>query len=305
MNDDQSRKLNAAVAGQTVMDTDPNPAIWEGKAAVVSKKDELDACIVKIGDIDDDLNDNTGASTSKTQAREDAAKLAWPIAKSLAAFAEDEDNDELRNEIDFEWSDLRYGKDSEVVDRWRLVRDRANTHVTALDTGGYGVDAAKVTALTTAIDKFDSKKGKPVALRSDKKATNKKLNDEFDNLQEIIESLKERLVQFEADNKEFYDAVINAFEQDGSGVRHRAIEIVYLDDATGIKLSGVKSKLVEKAIEKLSGKKSGLVRFTQQEAPQAAYTLESTHPLYVSQTSPNVKSEIGKLNKITIRMVKA
>jgi hypothetical protein len=43
MNDNQSRNLNAAVASQTMMDTDPNPAIWNGKAAVVSKKTELTA----------------------------------------------------------------------------------------------------------------------------------------------------------------------------------------------------------------------------------------------------------------------
>jgi hypothetical protein len=151
MNDTQSRKLNAAVAGQTVMDVPANALIWSGKAAVASKKTELDDSIIKIGQIDDQINDTTGNAVSKSAAKEQAAKTAWLICKPLAAFAEDTNDDVLRNEIDFEWSELRYEKDATAIDSWQLIHDRANTHVAALTAGGYGVDAALITQRKTTL----------------------------------------------------------------------------------------------------------------------------------------------------------
>ena len=86
-------------------------------------------------------------------------------------------------------------------------------------------------------------------------------------------------------------------------MRHQAIVIEYLDDATGIRLPKVKARLVEKAIDKLSSK-NGLVPFSQQEAPQGNYTVTSEMEGYTAVNTPNVVSEAGKLTRITIRLRK-
>ncbi|MBK5286681.1 MAG: hypothetical protein JJE25_14920, partial [Bacteroidia bacterium] len=80
-------------------------------------------------------------------------------------------------------------------------------------------------------------------------------------------------------------------------MRHKAIEIEYLDDDTGIRLPKVKAKLVEKAIEKLASK-NGLVPFSQQEAPQGNYTVDSEMTGYTSVRTANIVSEAGKLTRL-------
>jgi hypothetical protein len=115
--------------------------------------------------------------------------------------------------------------------------------------------------------------------------------------------MNELFVQFAVSEKLMYDAVIEAFEEDETGVRHEAIVIEYLDDVTGVRLPKVKSKLVERAIEKLSSA-NGLVHFTQQEAPQGNNTVVSEMPGYITVNTPNVVSEAGKLTRLVIRLVK-
>ncbi len=304
MEDKQSRELNRAVAGQTVMDKLTNVGKWNLKPAIKNKKDELDASIARVGDIDDEINDTTGNASSKAAAKDVAAKTAWIGAKALFSFGEDTNDGVLRGEIGFSWSELRYGKDTDLVDRWKLVNDRANTHVLALTAGGYGVDAAFVILLGGQIGTFGSWKGKPKAARSDKKSLNVSLDNEIKNLGTIIDSLEDRMVQFALSDADFYNAVIDAFSVDNIGMRHRAIQVTYLDDATGIRLPGVSSKVVELNIVKKSSR-VGSVPFPIEEVPQGNYIMESDKPGYVRVTSQNVVAQAGKLTRLVIRMVKA
>jgi len=303
MNDIQTRKLNAAVAGQSVMDEAGHVIIWNGQAAVVTKKTALDNCIIKIGKIDDKINDTTGNADSKSVAKEKAAKTAYRVGQALVAFAEDTNDDVLMGEIDFPWNELRYKKDGTVVDRWQLIHDRANTNVVALTAGGYGVNAALVGQLQTEINEFKNWKGKPKAARADTKAQNALLVEEFKTLDTTKDSLLVRLVQFATTNPDFYNAVLNAFEVDDIGVRHNAIRLVYVDAATGVRLSGVKAKLIEKEIERVSSKR-GVNTFTQQEAPQGNYSVESSLKGYPSVVNSNIGVQEGKLAKIVVVMTK-
>lgn len=302
MTDDVTRTLNAAISGQTEMDTVANAPIWNGKPAIVTKKNALDASIQKIIDLDADETDPTGHKTAKDVARIVAAKAAWQMSKPMAAFATDTGDDVLRAEIDFSWSDLRYGKDETLVDNWQLVHDRAFDNKAALGAGGY-IDVLLIPALQTDIDDFAAKRGKPKAAHSDIKAINIAIEAEVKVLRKIIFDLKELFVQFAVSKKLFYDAVIEAFDEDETGVRHQAIVIEYLDDDTGIRLPKVKAKLVEKAVEKLASK-NGLVPFSRQEAPQGNYTVVSEMPGYLAVNTPNVVSEVGKLTRIVIRLKK-
>jgi len=66
---------------------------------------------------------------------------------------------------------------------------------------------------------------------------------------------------------------------------------------------GVKAKLVEKEIEKLSTKR-GVTTFSQQEAPQGNYSVESSLKNYPTVVTPNIGAQAGKLAKIVVVMVK-
>jgi hypothetical protein len=303
MNDSQSRALNAAEAGQTFMDDPTRTGIWSGQAAVASKKLELDNCITDIGIIDDAINDVGGNSVTKTEAKNNAAKTAWIIAKALVAFAEDTNDNVLKGEIDFSWTGVRYGKDVDLMDRWTLVFNRATTHVLPLTAGGYGVNAALLLTFQGQRSTFATWKGKPQAAIANTKALNIDLDNKFVELDKIVESLKTRLVQFAVTSTTFYNGAIDAFEIDMTNVRHQALVIVYEDEDTGIRLPKVKSKVIENQIIK-SATERGRVVHMQNELPQGNYSIESTLDNYTTNNIGNVAVENGKLTKLVIKLKK-
>jgi len=303
MNDNQSIKLNAAVAGQSFMDEPSNAGIWNTKAAVVAKKTELDNSITKTGQIDDDIEDDSGNVTSKSVSKDKGAKSTWRIAKALAAYYLDQNDLVNRAKVDFEWTDLRYAKDADAIDRWQEVQDHANPLAAALDAGGYGVTAAMVTQQLADLNDFKNWRPKPAAAKADKIALNLSLNAEFIKLDKIKVELLERLVQFEAGNLDFYNGAVNAFREINTGGRQQSIQIKYLDDATGLELPKVVVKVREDNLEKKSSKE-GIVTFMLQECPQGNKTIDSTLPGYVPQVTSNVVSEAKKLTRLEIRLVK-
>ncbi len=304
MNDVQTREYNAAVGGQTVLDN--NAIIWNGKAAIVNKKGELDDSIDRLDDLHDVQEmDRTGTTVAKQNAKRTAGTSAWMVAKVMRVFAHDNNNMTLLEEIDFELSDLIFEKDSVTKERWQTVHDRANTHILALVAGGYGITALQLTGLQGEIDAFELLEGEPIAGRAAKKAATTDIVSEIKILREVKEDMVDLLAQFALSNTTFYNSTLDAFEINDAGIRHQAARIVYLDDATGVRLQKVTTSLSGGAapIEKLSSL-VGVVTFMQQEAPQGNYTLDSTKAGYVAQQRTNLGFETDKLLRLEIRMVK-
>lgn len=302
MNDSSTRILNAAVAGQEVMDEPANVALWSGRTAVVNKKTALDNKIAEIGTLADGETDGTGEAAGKQTAKDNAAKTAWKIAKPLSIYAKDTGDTTLEAEIDFEWTELRYGKDQDVIDAWQLIHDKANLHNAALVAGGY-VDGIWITDLLAQINTFKDKRGKPKAKRSDNKAINAQIELKIKELQTIKEDLLALLVLFAQSNPLFYEAVKAAFEKDMTGIRHIALRLRFIDEVTGLRLPGVKGKITELNIEKTSSK-NGIIDFSQLELAQGNYTLLAKATTYKDETIANIGIQSGKLKTLDVFMEK-
>lgn len=303
MNDVSTRILNAAVAGQEVMDDAANSPLWIGRAAISNKKMALDVKIAEIGTLADAETDGSGAAVGKQTAKDTAAKTAWKIAKPLAVYAKDIGDTELAGEIDFEWSELRYGKDEDVLDDWQLIHDRANTHLAALVAGGY-VDAVWVADLLLQIGAFEGKTGKPKAKRSANKAINAQIEVKIKELQTIKIDLLDLLVIFAQSNPLFYNAAKAAFEKDMTGIRHIALRLRFVDEVLpDIRIPGVNGKIAELNIEKVSSKK-GVIEYSHQELAQGNYTLIVKAATYKDQTIANIGIQTGKLKTIEVVLQK-
>jgi hypothetical protein len=302
MNDNSTRVLNAAVAGQEVMDNPLNVGVWSGKPAVVTKKTALDNKITEIEQLDDSETDGSGESAGKKAARVAAANTAWKITKPLAIFAKDTGDTTLEGEIDFEWTDVRYGKDQDVIDNWQLIHDKANANAAALDAGGY-VDIALIPLLLTQINGFKDKRGKPKAKRSANKATNEAIEERVKELKTIKTDLLGLLVQFADSNTEFYNSVKAAFELDMTGVRHLALRLRFEDEATEIRLPGVEAEIKELGLKKISSA-NGVIEFSQQELAQGNYTVLVKAGTYKNQELKNVGIQTGKLKTIEVVLQK-
>jgi len=300
MNDNATRVLNAAVGGQQVMEN--NSGLWNTKNAVVNKKNALDAKILQIGVLDDGETDGSGITTAKTNAKEAAAKTAWKIAKPLAVFAKDTGNTALLGEIDFEWTDLRFGKEQDLINDWKLVYDRALANEAQLVLEGY-VETGVVAQLLTDRNNFIAQQGKPKAKRSDNKSFNEQIELKIKELQEIKTDLLGLLVQFAESYPQFYSAVKAAFEKDMIGVRHIALRIHYTDKNTGVQLKGVEGEIKELGKKKISSRK-GVIDFSFQEVAQGNYIYISKLLHYKDITIENVKVEDGIMGKLDIVMEK-
>ncbi|MCG3167672.1 MAG: hypothetical protein POELPBGB_03466 [Bacteroidia bacterium] len=303
MNDSSTRILNAAVAGQEVMDDAANLPLWTGRAAISNKKTALDNKIAEIETLADSETDGSGVTAGKKAAKDAAAKTAWKIAKPLAVYASDIGDTDLAGEIDFEWSELRYGKDEDVIDDWQLIHDRANTHSAALAAGGY-IDVIWITDLQTQITAFEDKRGKPKAKRSSNKAINDQIELKIKELQTIKTDLLDLLVIFAENNPLFYNAAKAAFEKDMTGIRHIALRLRFVDEVLPeIRIPGVKGKIAELNIEKVSSRK-GVIEYSHQELAQGNYTLQVKAATYKDQTIANIGIQTGKLKTLEVVLQK-
>lgn len=303
MNDVSTRILNAAVAGQEVMDDAANAPLWNTRPAITNKKTALDNKIAEIGTLADSETDGSGETVGKKTAKDNAAKTAWKIGKPLSIYAKDIGDTVLGGEIDFEWSELRYGKDEDVLDDWQLIHDRANAHSAALVAGGY-IDVIWITDLQTQITAFEDKTGKPKAKRSSNKAINEQIELKIKELQTLKTDLLALLVIFAQSNPLFYNAAKAAFEKDMTGIRHIALRLRFVDEVLPeIRIPGVSGKIAELNIEKVSSKK-GVIEYNHQELAQGNYTLFVKAATYKDQTISNIGIQTGKLKTIEVVLEK-
>ena len=98
--------------------------------------------------------DKTGVTVNKNLLRADLVTKAADISRRVAAYATVVNNQKLLAEVNYPESELNHSPDTILHDRCKLIWDRGNTNVAALAT--YGVTAAMLTALQTAITAFDA-----------------------------------------------------------------------------------------------------------------------------------------------------
>jgi hypothetical protein len=98
--------------------------------------------------------DKSGNTGNKKFLRTNVITLSIDIVRRISAYAMNVNNLSLMNLIDYSESDLKQATDQNLVSICQIIRDSANTNLTALAT--YGVTAAMITALQTAITNFNN-----------------------------------------------------------------------------------------------------------------------------------------------------
>lgn len=96
----------------------------------------------------------SGSTTAKKQLRETMISQAIDISRRMIAYATNVNNSALLSLIDYNQSDLKKMSDQKAVSICQIIRDNANTNVTAL--APYGITAAIITTLQTSITNFSA-----------------------------------------------------------------------------------------------------------------------------------------------------
>ncbi len=152
--------------------------------------------------------DKTGIAANKNQLKTTLISQAMDVSRKVVAYALYVNNTVLLNEVKYSETDLKKSADTILKDKSQVIYDRANTNLAALAT--YGITAAILTSLQTAITNYNAAIPKPRLGINDKKQATAQLAvllDTVDSNLLKIDSLAEivRLTQVN-----FYNGYKNA-----------------------------------------------------------------------------------------------
>lgn len=148
----------------------------------------------------------TGASLQKAVCLTEAADLAFEVAESVRAAANEAGDVETADKVSFSRADLERGSDKAIINRLESIHETASEVADDLDLEEeYGVDAAKLTALAKKIEAFAKATPKPRARINAGSAATKALKK---NLKQISALLRERvdrlMTRFKTSHPDFY-----------------------------------------------------------------------------------------------------
>lgn len=153
--------------------------------------------------------DLKGITENKSNKESGLISSALSISKPMVAFANVTNNPQLRQEVDYSETDLFQSADSDLEAKCTLIKERADTHSTALVA--YGVTAPMITGLGTAISDYHDVISGPRSAEAVKKQQTAEIEVLFKETDQILKGqLDQLMVLFENSNPEFYGAYKNA-----------------------------------------------------------------------------------------------
>ncbi len=237
MNKEQSNDLESAEAGLKFLDKNTND--WLNLHAWENHHDKLEIAISEIRDTENTQSlDRTGDTRNKTQIRLDTGKKTNEVCGPLKTYLEDNNLSELLSTVDFSLSDLCYGNENTLIDRWKTVYDVASAHPDFI-TGGYDVTSAMITAINTGRSAFIAKAPVPKNDRAVKSVATEELKTEFKVLKKEVNALIQLAQGKLTSNVTFAKGLLKAFKVSDIGGRKVNAVFTFMDNETSVKLPKV------------------------------------------------------------------
>jgi hypothetical protein len=230
--------------------------------------------------------DKTGIADNKEMLRADLIAKTMDVIRKTEAYAKMTNNAVLAKEVHYSESDLKKVSDTILKDRALLIYDRANANLAALAT--YGITAATLTALKSAIDLFSASIPKPrLGITEKKQATDQldklfKANDaiieKFDTLVEVIRLTQPVFYATYKSNRKVIDtskgslALTATITDAATGAGIRGVKVTFEPQNGSAKASTAKA---EKPLVKVTAEK-GI--FKVKRLPEGTYTATVNKP---------------------------
>jgi hypothetical protein len=204
----QQNKLAMYLAVKAVLDA--NNAVWQTLQAFADGYTGFDTQIGLIQTLAQGQNmDTSGIAQDKKASKFAMAQAAVGIASAVRAFAIKTKNNTLAGEVDFNQSDITSARDEDALANCQNIHDLANTNIASL--GIFGVTAARLTTLQTAITAFSGLMGKPRQTIATGKTATQQLSDAFDAADLALDEELDNLIgQFTPANAKFVSDYQNA-----------------------------------------------------------------------------------------------
>jgi hypothetical protein len=168
--------------------------------------DELKDKIAAIKEVAQQKDMPTGGAAADKKARKkNLSQSAGTMARAIYAYAATIGDPTLKEQANFTPSDLLRTKDEMLAPRCRNIHDLATANAEALKD--YGVSAAKLTALQTAIDAFAEAVPRPRAAINTRSALKTSLKQLFAEADQILADRMDTLVELFAETNPAFIAV--------------------------------------------------------------------------------------------------
>ncbi|MEO8587975.1 MAG: hypothetical protein ABI432_01285 [Flavobacteriales bacterium] len=195
-------------------------ADWTGLLSFKNAHDEFAANLKSLEDASQTQETNMkGAALDKRFKRDTMTNKTLELAQAMFAYAEDQGDVVLREKVNYSASDLAKKRDAVVAQLSQGIRDLANGLVASL--ADYGVVAADVTALQTAIDAYVAVVSAPRNATTVRKGATAEINALVKDSMKILNNRMDKLMpEFEVSAplffQEYFDARI-IVDATGSG----------------------------------------------------------------------------------------
>jgi hypothetical protein len=190
MTDDQHARLDAYTTVEAVLDAHPAPlnSIRASAAAIADFRDLLEQ-LRAAGRAQSTYAPQSAAREDLLDALADAAV---PVSQTVAAWAEDQNDPTLPDQIAFTRSDFVHARQRDALDRAALVHTTALEHLDALD--GYGVDQAELDALDGAVDAYADSFGEPRHAIAERRAQTEAVERLFPQIDRLLGRRLDRFI---------------------------------------------------------------------------------------------------------------
>jgi hypothetical protein len=181
--------------------------------------------------------DKTGIAVNKDLLRADLVAKALDISRKTEAYAKMTNNAVLTREVHYSETDLKKAADTILKDRALLIYDKANANLAALAT--YGITAAILATLKSAIDLFNASIPKPRLGITEKKQATDQLDKLFKANDAILETFDTIVEVVRLTQPVFYAAYKNNRKVVETGTGSLSVKGLITDATTGAPLKGV------------------------------------------------------------------
>jgi hypothetical protein len=206
----QISKVTSYQTLKLVLDDADNQPIWNALPAFANGVNQLYGSINVLATLGQaQTADTTGIAGDKARLATSVINRAVIIAGAAGTFASATDNQTLAAKFNITPSKLQNLRDAQLDDAAQAIHDDADALVAkdAATMANYGLTAAKLTDLQSAITAYSAMVGSPRAAIAGKTAITAAIEAEIARADKLLNEQLDRLVlQFEADQPAFVSA---------------------------------------------------------------------------------------------------